>query len=105
MGLWHVFYEDWQMECCGTPFSVGDEVGWPLLLSNSGLVLGGGWHDQLTKVVRPVRDGVLRDENGLAVAVQGRRTRDSDRVAACSRSRRAARTCPRCGGGCGRSRC
>lgn len=80
MGLWHVFYEDWQMECCGTPFSVGDEVGWPLLLSNGGLVLGGGWHDQLTKVVGPVRDGVLRDENGLVVAVQGRRARDSDRV-------------------------
>ncbi|MFD3835413.1 DUF6578 domain-containing protein [Streptomyces sp. NPDC058642] len=19
MGLWHVFYENWQMECCGTP--------------------------------------------------------------------------------------
>ncbi|WP_373463980.1 DUF6578 domain-containing protein [Streptomyces canus] len=23
MGLWHVFYENRQMECCGTPFSVG----------------------------------------------------------------------------------
>jgi hypothetical protein len=23
-----VFYEDWQMECCGTPFAVGDEVAW-----------------------------------------------------------------------------
>ncbi|MEU5315525.1 DUF6578 domain-containing protein [Streptomyces sp. NPDC021056] len=26
MGLWHVFYEDRQMECCGTPFSVGVAV-------------------------------------------------------------------------------
>ena len=25
-----VFYEDWQMECCGRAFSVGDEVRWPL---------------------------------------------------------------------------
>ncbi|GAA1013036.1 DUF6578 domain-containing protein [Streptomyces thermogriseus] len=25
-----VFYESWQMECCGTPFSVGQEVSWPL---------------------------------------------------------------------------
>ncbi|MFB0620036.1 DUF6578 domain-containing protein [Streptomyces sp. AGS-58] len=25
-----VFYEDWQMECCGTPFAVGDEVAWRL---------------------------------------------------------------------------
>ncbi|MEU6380878.1 DUF6578 domain-containing protein [Streptomyces sp. NPDC046909] len=72
MGLWHVFYEDWQMECCGTPFSVGDEVGWPLLLVTEGETLGGGWHDQLTKVAGPVADGVLRDENGLVVAVQER---------------------------------
>ncbi|WP_330340447.1 DUF6578 domain-containing protein [Streptomyces sp. NBC_00557] len=26
-----VFYEDWQMECCGTPFAVGDEVAWRLV--------------------------------------------------------------------------
>ncbi|WP_153534695.1 DUF6578 domain-containing protein [Streptomyces sp. RB17] len=26
-----VFYENWQMECCGTPFAVGDEVSWPLV--------------------------------------------------------------------------
>lgn len=25
-----VFYEDWQMECCGRAFSVGDEVRWRL---------------------------------------------------------------------------
>ncbi|MWA10766.1 DUF6578 domain-containing protein [Streptomyces sp. BA2] len=30
MALWNVMYEDWQMECCGTPFSVGDEVAWQL---------------------------------------------------------------------------
>jgi hypothetical protein len=28
--MWRVFYESWQMECCGTPFSVGEEVNWPL---------------------------------------------------------------------------
>ncbi|MET8559978.1 DUF6578 domain-containing protein [Streptomyces flaveolus] len=26
-----VFYADWQMECCGTPFAVGDEVAWRLV--------------------------------------------------------------------------
>ncbi|WP_225827868.1 DUF6578 domain-containing protein [Streptomyces naphthomycinicus] len=26
-----VFYEHWQMECCGTPFAVGDEVRWRLV--------------------------------------------------------------------------
>ena len=31
MPLLKVFYEDWQMECCGTPFAVGDEVSWKLV--------------------------------------------------------------------------
>jgi hypothetical protein len=31
MARMRVFYEDWQMECCGTPFAVGDEVGWRLV--------------------------------------------------------------------------
>ncbi|MFG2962262.1 DUF6578 domain-containing protein [Streptomyces sp. NPDC048288] len=31
MPLLKVFYEDWQMECCGTPFAVGDEVSWALV--------------------------------------------------------------------------
>jgi len=77
MGLWRVFYADWQMECCGTPFAVGDEVSWPLLLSAADDLLGGGWHDQLTKVTGPVeevRDGdgsvrVVREETGLTVAL------------------------------------
>lgn len=77
MGLWHVFYADWQMECCGTPFSVGDEVGRPLLLCDADDVLGGGWHDQLTEIVGAVEDvrgkdgavRVVREETGLAVAL------------------------------------
>ncbi|MFG2358563.1 DUF6578 domain-containing protein [Streptomyces sp. NPDC048521] len=27
MARMRVFYQDWQMGCCGTPFAVGDEVG------------------------------------------------------------------------------
>lgn len=23
-----IYYESWQMQCCGTPFSVGDKVKW-----------------------------------------------------------------------------
>ncbi|MFF5367750.1 DUF6578 domain-containing protein [Streptomyces sp. NPDC013187] len=73
MGLWHVYYEDWQMECCGTIFSVGDEVSWPLLLVDPDTVLGGGWYDQLTEVAGPVEDvgGVrmVREESGLPVAL------------------------------------
>ena len=72
MGLWHVFYADWQMECCGTPFSVGEEVRWPLLFHAADDILGGGWRDQLTELEGPVEQGaerVLRDRNGLVVGV------------------------------------
>ncbi|MEU2440100.1 DUF6578 domain-containing protein [Streptomyces rubradiris] len=31
-----VFYEDWQMECCGRPFAVGDEVAWRLVAVDDG---------------------------------------------------------------------
>ncbi|MEV3972635.1 DUF6578 domain-containing protein [Streptomyces sp. NPDC050698] len=83
MGLWHVYYEDWQMECCGTPFSVGDEVRWPLLLVDPQTVLGGGWHDQLTQIAGPVEDvgGVrmVREETGLPVALAADPDADEDR--------------------------
>ncbi|MDK1343741.1 hypothetical protein QNO09_10555 [Streptomyces sp. 378] len=73
MGLWHVYYEDWQMECCGTPFSVGDEVSWPLLLRDSGTAPGGGRHDRLTEITGFVEHvgGVrmVRAETGLPVAL------------------------------------
>lgn len=69
MGLWQVFYASWQMECCGEPFSLGDEVSWQLLLGDS----GGDWDDHVSKVVGEVAhvDGVrvLHDENGLTVAL------------------------------------
>ncbi|MFE0178659.1 DUF6578 domain-containing protein [Streptomyces sp. NPDC059002] len=35
--VWQVLYADWQMECCGTPFAVGDEVAWPLLVQTEGV--------------------------------------------------------------------
>jgi hypothetical protein len=83
MGLWHVVYEDWQMECCGTPFSVGDEVSWPLLLLDADTVFGGGWHDQLTKVAGPVEDvggvRIMREETGLTIALGGDPDADEDR--------------------------
>ncbi|POX54775.1 hypothetical protein C3489_12855 [Streptomyces sp. Ru71] len=86
MGLWHVYYEGWQLECCGTPFAPGEEVSWPLLLNDAEDVLCGGWHDQLTKItgtVEDVPDGedeedgeggtvrVVREETGLVVALPG----------------------------------
>ena len=40
MGLRQVFYEGWQMECCGTAFTVGEEVTWPLVPVDPQDVLG-----------------------------------------------------------------
>lgn len=83
MGLWHVIYEDWQMECCGTPFSVGDEVSWPLLLKDADWVFGGGWHDQLSEVAGPVEDvggvRVVREGTGLTVALAANPDDEEDR--------------------------
>ncbi|MGW3357270.1 DUF6578 domain-containing protein [Streptomyces bungoensis] len=36
MALMKVFYEDWQMECCGRRFGVGQEVGWLLVPVDAG---------------------------------------------------------------------
>ncbi|GHI08186.1 DUF6578 domain-containing protein [Streptomyces cellostaticus] len=44
MTLMRVFYEDWQMECCGRTFSVGDEVGWRLVSVDEGEARGGCWY-------------------------------------------------------------
>lgn len=30
-----VLYQDWQMDCCGTPFRPGDRVEWPVVVWNS----------------------------------------------------------------------
>lgn len=40
------WYEDWQMECCGTPFSVGDEISWKLETMDGDHVARGGWQDE-----------------------------------------------------------
>ncbi|MCF1648091.1 DUF6578 domain-containing protein [Streptomyces indiaensis] len=78
-----MIYEDWQVECCGTPFSVGDEVSWPLLLEDADRVFGGGWHDQLSKVCGPVEDvggvRVVREETGLTAALGVDPDEDEDR--------------------------
>ncbi|MFE0515081.1 DUF6578 domain-containing protein [Streptomyces sp. NPDC058964] len=49
MALMRVFYEDWQMECCGTPFTVGDEVGWRLVAMDGEHVREGGWEEERRK--------------------------------------------------------
>ncbi len=34
-----VFYESWQMECCGTAFSIGDKVKWLVYQTEPGQIL------------------------------------------------------------------
>ncbi|MFG2947696.1 DUF6578 domain-containing protein [Streptomyces adustus] len=55
MGLWHVFYPGWQLECCGTPFAVGDEVSWQLLLERADDLLDGR-PGLLTEITGPVEE-------------------------------------------------
>ncbi|MFF1375622.1 DUF6578 domain-containing protein [Streptomyces sp. NPDC058308] len=52
MALWNVMYQDWQMECCGKPFRVGDEVAWQLLVDEAGQ--GREWRSELTEIEGPV---------------------------------------------------
>jgi hypothetical protein len=46
MAIWCVFYEGWQMECCGKPFSVGDEVSWPLASLDPAHFGARGWGEE-----------------------------------------------------------
>jgi len=34
MPEWPVYVDGWQLECCGAPFAVGEEVEWTLMLSS-----------------------------------------------------------------------
>ncbi|WP_399924646.1 DUF6578 domain-containing protein [Streptomyces kanamyceticus] len=53
MALWKVMYEDWQMECCGEPFAVGDEVAWPLRVDGDRLH-DAAWAADRSEVEGPV---------------------------------------------------
>ena len=35
MNTCNIHYDDWQMQCCGTPFSVGEVVKWPIAKWNA----------------------------------------------------------------------
>ncbi|MEV5598468.1 DUF6578 domain-containing protein [Streptomyces sp. NPDC052496] len=42
-----VLHRDWEMECCGTPFSVGDQVAWPLVFEDVAAADAAVWADCL----------------------------------------------------------
>ncbi|WP_028811289.1 DUF6578 domain-containing protein [Streptomyces flavidovirens] len=59
MTLWRIMYESWQMECCGEPFSVGDEVRWPLALHEPDEVTAhASWEDTYSEL-EPAGDGLV----------------------------------------------
>ncbi|WP_055489743.1 DUF6578 domain-containing protein [Streptomyces sp. TP-A0356] len=64
MGNWKVFYADWQTECRGTPFSVGDEVSRALLPKADDDLLGGGRDEELLSSFAAPVEHVRDDEEG-----------------------------------------
>ncbi|MGW7194964.1 DUF6578 domain-containing protein [Streptomyces chryseus] len=50
MALWRIMYDGWQMESCGEPFSVGDEVRWQLSLRRpEDLISPATWRDSFSE--------------------------------------------------------
>ncbi|MGW4301002.1 DUF6578 domain-containing protein [Streptomyces sp. NPDC004646] len=64
MARMKVFYEDWQMGCCGDPFSVGDRVRWNLVpvkkSEDPGGVYGAGAWVENHGGRGPATEGVVR---------------------------------------------
>ncbi|MER5973994.1 DUF6578 domain-containing protein [Streptomyces sp. NPDC002055] len=59
MAIWKIHYPSWEMECCGTPFSVGDEVAWIVQLESPDDLTPGLWDDCYSEV-----EGVLHPLTG-----------------------------------------
>ncbi|MET9516558.1 DUF6578 domain-containing protein [Streptomyces sp. NPDC002994] len=72
MALWRIKYDDWQMECCGEPFSVGDEVRWRLALRgpDEGAVPE-TWADSYSELEPVAADGRLLSGPGLTALYAG----------------------------------
>jgi hypothetical protein len=73
MDVWPVFLQDWQIECCGSPFSVGDEVAWTLGLYDSVEPLPDEYF--VTLEVDPAN---VAQAGGLTAAWDGRGGRQGD---------------------------
>ncbi|MEV5613049.1 DUF6578 domain-containing protein [Streptomyces sp. NPDC052225] len=86
MTLWTVWYESWQMECCGTPFAVGDEVALPLMITPREQVGDAAeWEEWFSVVEGPVRHErgfpVVRGAGGLDAALHGSLRTPPERIA------------------------
>jgi hypothetical protein len=74
MPVFPVFVEDWQHECCGEPFGVGDTVAWRLGLGHDPDGMW-GWPDEMLVELRPTgrresgEQYIVTLASGLQVAV------------------------------------
>ncbi|MEV4969982.1 DUF6578 domain-containing protein [Streptomyces scopuliridis] len=51
-----------QLECCGEPFSVGDEMSWPVLMLPSGARDAWTWQDCPERITTLAQPPALRRE-------------------------------------------
>lgn len=55
-----VLYEGWQMQCCGNPFSIGDEIEWTVFVFNRTVV-------GIDSKIDYIYDAHYETENGLYI--------------------------------------
>ncbi|WP_274557769.1 DUF6578 domain-containing protein [Streptomyces spiramyceticus] len=73
MAVWKIKYDDWQMECCGEPFSVGDEVRWQLALRTPEEGADAAtWGDSFSEL-EPAGSGLVRGPGATALWTSGER--------------------------------
>ena len=65
-----VFYEDWQMQCCGDPFKIGDKVEW-LVISQPKptFMIDVGNIDYCYEAHEP-NSSILKELTGTVVAIK-----------------------------------
>jgi hypothetical protein len=68
MPTWPVHVQDWQHECCGEPFGIGDRVRWTLVLTDESHE-GWCWPDEMMVELRVVGRRPAESEDEGAVEV------------------------------------
>lgn len=63
-----VFYESWQMDCCGTPFQIGDTVQWDCNLSNEDFIADADYYYEAHGETRFNLKGVVIEIYGVKYA-------------------------------------
>jgi hypothetical protein len=66
--VWPVHVEDWQYECCGEPFAIGDRIRWTLVLVQDSEG-SRGWPKEMLVDLRVVGRRLSEDERNRQVEV------------------------------------